>query len=300
MSYIMKVIMGPASDMLEALAHKLEISYIPLEMRIFPDGEVCPRILQTGDYERVYLFNQLDYRNFDPNKYILNYYLMVKTLSDIGIKRIELIMPYLPYGRQDRSFRLGEPFSLRYILELFSKSGVSRIYTLMAHIPRLTEIIGITEGMRVVNISVVDAVVDYINSLNFDNPLIVGPDCESEKWADAISHSLGTEHVALDKNRDINTGEVKTRGSIPNLRGRQVVIVDDIISTGRTVENAIHLINKKNPDSIHVIAIHGIFTSGAIDRLSKYNVPIITSNTIHNPFSKIPIENIITRAIKKW
>ncbi|HHN81263.1 MAG TPA: ribose-phosphate pyrophosphokinase [Methanomicrobia archaeon] len=296
----MRAIMGPSSDILEKLAKDLEIPYVPLEMRMFPDGEVCPRITNVEDYDRVYLFNRADYRTFDPNRYLIEFYLMAKTLEDMGIKRIEIIMPYMPYARQDKVFRLGEPFSLQYVLEFFAQSGVSRMYTLMAHITRLSEIMDITKGMRVVNISVVDAIVSYVRRLNLDNPYVVGPDTESEKWADAISHKLDAEYTVLDKTRDINTGEVRTKGPLPNLTGRQVVIVDDIVSTGKTIENAVKLTREKRPDSIHVVVVHGIFSGNAIDRLSKYDINIATSNTIYNPFSTICVEDLITRAIKKW
>jgi ribose-phosphate pyrophosphokinase len=87
---------------------------------------------------------------------------------------------------------------------------------------------------------------------------------------------------------------------LPQLTGRDVLVIDDIISTGRTIENAVKIIKAHNPASIHVVAVHGIFSNNAIERLSRYNVSIATSNTINNPFSKICVESTIARAIKKW
>ncbi|MHC1604398.1 MAG: ribose-phosphate diphosphokinase [Candidatus Methanofastidiosia archaeon] len=296
----MRVIIGPKSELLETLAKKLEIPKISCEMRVFPDGEVCPRIPEIQEFDKAYVVNQMDYSKFDPNKYLMEYYFMIKTLEDLDIKKKDVILPYLPYGRQDKVFRLGEPFSLRYILEMFSKNSVSRIYTLMAHLTRLSDIIDITEGLRVVNISLMDSVADYLRGLKLSNPLIVGPDWESERWAVEISQKFETDYIFLDKRRDVNTGEITTRGDIPNLAGRDVVIVDDIISTGKTIENAVKLIQEKKPEAIYVVAVHGIFSNNAIERLSKYNIKIVTSNTIKNPFAKINIGNILARAIKKW
>lgn len=292
--------MGPKSEIISYLAEKMDIPYIPLEMRYFPDKEVCPRITEEVEkYERVFLFNQLDYKHFSPNRYIMEFYFMTNLLKDMGVDHIDLVMPYLPYGRQDKSFRLGEPFSLKYVLEMFSCVGVSRLYTLMAHIARLTDILE-SKNMRVVNLSAMDPITNYVKSLDLNRPFFVGPDKESTKWVDQIAERLDADFTVFEKDRDIYTGEVKMSGELPNLTGRDVVIVDDIISTGGTVENAVNLINEKNPRFIHVVAMHGIFSGNSIERLSKYNLDIITSNTIINPFSKIGLENVLVRAIKKW
>lgn len=296
----MRAIIGPKSDIITRLAENMAIPYIPLDMRKFPDREVCPRITEElGEYERVFLFNQLDCKDFYPNRYIMEYYFMIQLLKDMGVDHIDIIIPYLPYGRQDKSFRLGEPYSLKYLLELFSMSGVSRLYTLMAHISRMSDILE-SKSMRIVNLSAMDPITDYIQDLKLDHPHIVGPDSESAKWVDQVAERLGTDFTVFDKERDINTGEIKMLGDVPNISGRDVVILDDIISTGQTVEKAIRIINKKNPRYIYIIAMHGIFSDNSIERLANYNLEIITSNSIVNPFSKISVENVLVRAIKKW
>ena len=297
---VMRAIVGPNSELLEKIAADLEIPHIPMEMRVFPDGEACPRISSVEGYEVAYLFNQLDYMSFNPNRYLMEYYLAAKSLVDVGITRIDAIMPYLPYGRQDKTFRQGEPYSLKYVLEFLSEAGISRLYTLMAHIPRLSDIMGRERRMRVVNISVMDAITAYVQNLALDEPYVVGPDNESEKWAASIADRLHTDFASFDKKRDVYTGDVRTKGELPQLTGRDVLVIDDIISTGRTIENAVKIIKAHNPASIHVVAVHGIFSNNAIERLSRYNVSIATSNTINNPFSKICVESTIARAIKKW
>lgn len=254
---------------------------------------------EVEGYERIFLFNRLNYDNFYPNRYILEYYFMISLLKDMGVDHYEIIMPYLPYGRQDKRFRLGEPFSLKYILQLFSEAGVSRLYTLMAHISRLSGILE-SKKMRVINLSAMDPIADHINKIKLSHPFIVGPDEESAKWVDQIAERLDADFTVFEKHRDINTGEVRMKGDVPDLSGRDVIILDDIISTGQTVENAVKILNESNPKYIHVIAMHGIFSNNAIERLSRYNLDIITSNTIVNPFTKIGVENIIARAIKKW
>jgi len=295
----MRVIMGPESSMLRNLSEKMELPYVPIEFRTFPDGEVCPRIPQIDGYSHVYIFNRLDYATFYPNRHLMEYYFLDRALEDMGIERRDMIMPYLPYGRQDKMFRLGEPFSLRYILELFASSGVSRIYTLMAHIPRLSGIVE-NKNMRVVNINVRDKLTEYISSIRSSNPFIIGPDGESRRWVEDISSKMGVDYAVLDKRRDFSTDDVRTTGDIPSLNGKDVYIVDDILSTGKTVENAIRMVQEKNPASINVVAVHGIFSNGAIDMLSKYDISLVTSNTIKNPFSSLKMEDIISRAIKKW
>jgi len=296
----MRAIVGPDTELLEKLSKDLEVQHIPIEMRVFPDGEACPRISSIEGVDVAYLFNQLEYSNFNPNRYLMEYYFAAKSLVDMDVSRIDAIIPYLPYGRQDKSFRHGEPFLLKYVLELLSEAGISRLYTLMAHIPRLSDIMDREKRMRVVNLSVMDAIAAHVQNLALDDPFVIGPDNESEKWADAIATRLETDYVFFDKKRDVYTGEVRTTGELPSLTGRDVLVIDDIISTGRTIENAVKIIKAYNPGSIHVIAVHGIFSSNAIERLAKYNISIVTSNTINNPFSKICIEGTIARAIKKW
>ena len=211
----MRAIMGPKSEVITGLAEKMGIDYVPLEMRVFPDGEVCPRITEEVEgYERVFLFNRLNYDCFFPNRYLLEYYFMINLLKDMGVDHFEIVMPYLPYGRQDKSFRLGEPFSLKYVLEMFSSAGVSRLYTLMAHISRLSGILD-SKNMRIVNLSAIDPIMNHINELKLNRPFIVGPDEESTKWVDQIAERIDTDFTIFEKRRDVYTGEVRMSGDVP-------------------------------------------------------------------------------------
>jgi len=284
-------LVGPKTDFCSTLAHHLKCDLVEMERRRFPDGEINPRILKAP--KEVILVNTLSSLNFDPNKYLLEYIFSIKNLKEQGTEKIVLIMPYLPYSRQDEVFRKGESFTSKYILEIFKDLGIKDIFAVTFHLHR-QRTADLVEGITLHDVSGVDALRDYLTSYKLENPLVVAPDEEAEKWAQRVAEPFNADVAVLEKKRDTTTGEIETTGKIPE--GRNVIIADDMISTGGTIKKALDICKTFKSKKVIVCAVHGIFSKPITwDK----DVEVITTNTIENPYAKVDVTPLIAEVLSQ-
>lgn len=279
-------LVGPKTELCLNLAHHLQTDFVEMKRRRFPDGELNPRIVEAP--EEVLLVNTLESADLDLNRYILEYIFSVKNLRERGTERIVLVMPYLPYSRQDAVFRKGESFTSKYVLELFRDVGIEDIFAVTFHLHRQRTALPV-EGMTLHDISGVKALGEYIK-WKVESPLCVAPDEEAEKWAQQMAEIVSGDVVTLKKKRDLTTGAVRTSGEIPE--GKNVIIVDDMISTGGTVLNAVEICRKYRAEHITVCAVHGLFS-----RPVKWDVDVITTNTIENPYARVDVAPYVAEVL---
>lgn len=284
-------LVGPRTEFCLTLARRLQCDFVEMDRRTFPDGEINPRILKAP--KEVILVNTLSSLDFDPNKYLLEYIFSVKNLKEQGTEKIVLVMPYLPYSRQDEVFREGESFTSKYILEIFRNLGINHIFAVTFHLHR-QRTADLVEGITLHDVSGVDALRDYLTSYNLENPLVVAPDEEAEKWAKRVAEPFKADVAVLQKKRDTATGEIETTGKIPE--GRNVIIADDMISTGDTIKKALDICRAFKSKKVIVCAVHGIFSSPITwDR----DIEVITTNTIENPYAKVDVTPLIAEVLSQ-
>lgn len=280
----MKVV-GPKTDFCLNLAHSLQYDFVEMDRRVFPDGEINPRIMEAP--KEVILVNTLSSHCFDPNRYIMEYIFSIKNLKERGTELIILVMPYLPYSRQDAVFREGESFTSKYLLEIFKYLGIKDIFAVTFHLHR-QRAVNLIEGITLFDVSGIDALRDYITP--GEDPLFLAPDGEAEKWARKMAEPFQGEVAVLQKRRDTATGTIETCGEIPERRN--VIIVDDMISTGGTILKALEVCTQVKSRAVTVAAVHGIFS-----RSVHWDVPLITTNTVENPYAKVDVAPYIAKAI---
>ncbi|MBU7047130.1 MAG: ribose-phosphate pyrophosphokinase [Theionarchaea archaeon] len=280
----MKVV-GPKTDFCLNLAHSLQYDFVEMDRRVFPDGEINPRIMEAP--KEVILVNTLSSHCFDPNRYIMEYIFSIKNLKERGTELIILVMPYLPYSRQDAVFREGESFTSKYLLEIFKYLGIKDIFAVTFHLHR-QRAVNLIEGITLFDVSGIDALRDYITP--GEDPLFLAPDGEAEKWARKMAEPFQGEVAVLQKRRDTATGAIETCGEIPERRN--VIIVDDMISTGGTILKALEVCTQVKSRTVTVAAVHGIFS-----RSVHWDVPLITTNTVENPYAKVDVAPYIAKAI---
>ncbi len=280
-------LVGPKTAFCVNLAHHTRCDFVEMDRRVFPDGEINPRILEAP--KEVILVNMLSSSHFDPNKYLLEYMFAIKNLKERGTETIVLVMPYLPYSRQDAIFRKGESFTSKYVLEIFNGLGVTDIFSVTYHLHR-QRAVNLVKGIDLHGISGADALGDYLNQCNLASPLCVAPDEEAEQWAERVAEILKGDTAVLEKRRDTTTGEIETSGRIPEKR--TIIIVDDMISTGKTIQNAIKICRQFKAVAITVCAVHGIFSQPV-----AWDVPVITTNTIENPYATVDVTPLIAECI---
>lgn len=277
----------------DELAKELGCGFMPMERRIFPDGEVCPRIV--GKPEGMAILAGRMKLPIDPNSYLAEMLLAANSLRNMGCE-VWLVMPYFIYSRQDRSFREGEPLSAKDVLELFIRSGVSRFFTVSSHADRDKPMLSFS-AVPAHNIDGYSLLGERIRQFKLANPLVIGADMGVDFAARKVAESLGCSSCSFSKDRSIEDGSVKTTGII-DVKGKDVVVVDDIISSGGTMVNAAKMARDAGASSVTVAAVH-LTRQEAIDRLRPITDNLIATDTIETPVSRVSVAKRIADEIKE-
>ncbi|MBI2075963.1 MAG: ribose-phosphate diphosphokinase [Candidatus Aenigmarchaeota archaeon] len=277
----------------ESLAKLLNCKTADIEKRTFPDWEVCPRILSEvkDDYAIVAERMMLPMK---PNGYFIEILLLVKNLKSMGVEKIDVVMPYFVYSRQDAVFRKGEPFSAKFVLEMLADAGATRFFTVSSHADRDKDMISFSP-IPAYNINGFECIGDYLKGLDFPNPVIVGPDSGAETFVNTVAKKVRAEKAFFEKERDLETGKVTMRADA-DFHGKEIILIDDIVSSGSTMVSAIDICKKAGAKKIFCAVAHIVSQTG-IEAISPLVDKFVACNTIHSEISVIPVEGAIAEKI---
>ena len=262
-----------------------------LETRRFPDGETYMRLLDDVNGRSVVLVCTLD----RPDEKTMRLLFAAHAARDLGAARIGLVAPYLAYMRQDKRFQPGEAITSIAYGKLVS-SAVDWIVTVDPHLHRrasLSEVYSIPATVC----HAAPKLSAWIRE-QLPNALVVGPDVESAQWVRAVSTDAGVPYVVLEKTR---RGDRDVEIKFPDLeqwRSRTPVLVDDIISSGRTMEVAIRQLVALGFVAPVVLGVHGLFADDAFERLQAAGASrIVTTNSVPHVSSAVDLSDVMTSAI---
>jgi len=284
----------PQENLAKTLAKKMGYELGSLTFRHFPDGESYIKINSNVKNKKVILLCGLE----KADEKIMALMFFTQTAKELGALEIGLVAPYLGYMRMDKRFNEGEAITSNIFAKFLSKE-INYLITIDPHLHRhksLEEIYSITCQ----TLHAKDAIAVWIKE-NIANPLLIGPDEESEQWVKKIAEKSGAPFVILQK---IRRGDKEVEISIPQIAKYQnhtPVLIDDIISTAKTmIETVKHLKNLKTKAPI-CIAIHAVFSGDAFAELQKSGAEkIFSCNTIAHPSNAIDIAPILIEAIKSY
>lgn len=282
------------------LAKELNAKYSKTTIDMFPDGDLYLKFNTELKKEIVVIVET--YQNHNKPKGSSNYslyasYFAGKTAKKLGAKKVILVCPYLAFMRQDKMFNYGEAINAQIMAEMLSNS-FDKIITIDPHLHRIKKMKDVFTN-QAKNLTANNTIAQYIKK-NFSskNLLIMGPDWESYQWADEISKSIGVKDTVLEKDRHTTRHvDVKLKEKI-DLKGKTIVIVDDIISTGNTMIKAAIKSKKLGAKKIIAIGVHGVFVENAVKKMEKHFDKIITVNTIIHKTNKIDIIPEIVKELK--
>lgn len=276
------------SHISQKIAKKLgDKEHSKLKTEEFPDGE-----LHSKFEKNVRLKNRevLLVQSFcgNPNDKIVETLFAAQSAKKRGAKQVKLLALYFPYFRQDKEFEKGEIVSIEMMSKLFD--FFERIYAVEPHLHRIDNIQDVMKNAKRIEISPILA--DQIKKWKLEKPIFIGPDDESYQWARTVAEKLGARSTILSKKRKGDRDvKIELKNSII-LEDSPVVIIDDIVSTGKTMLETVKKIRKREPSQIYIVAIHGIFAdSKTLKELKKY-AKVISTNTIPSEQSKIDISDI--------
>lgn len=284
------VIAGTSSeDLARRLARKLKANIVKTEVRVFPDGE--SKITLSGRLTKEVVIVQSIYPPVDTN---LIHALALITKARENSKNVTVVVPYMGYARQDREFLPGEITTMKVLARLFKGTGASRLIVIDIH-----SITGLRYfKIKSKNISAIPELVKYFKRMKLKDPVVVSPDQGGKHRAKQFAQDFNSEYIVLTKKRDRKTGKVEIKTEQANVAGRDLIIVDDMISTGGSIIKAAQFLKKHKCKRVFVACTHALLMNNAEEKIQNSGVSkIVSTNTIPGKTSVVDISGIIAKAI---
>ena len=282
---------GASKDLAKRLARRLKAVYIETETKIFPDGE-SKITLRKIPKKSIILVVQSTYPPVDTNLLqVLSIISQVRKISS----RTFAIMPYMGYARQDKQFLSGEVITMSVVAKMLQSAGTKKVIVVDIHSDTALNHFNIPTE----NVSAVPELVNYFKKLNLKNPLVVSPDMGGSSRSKKFASLLKTDFIVLKKHRDRKTGRVSIQTAKVDVQGKDLIIVDDIISTGGSVIKAAQFLKKQKCKRVFVACTHGLLVDDAEKKIRKAGVSrIISTNTIPGNTSKVDVSGILVKSVQ--
>ncbi len=312
----MKIFSGSSNKPLaEKTARDLGVEISPLEIFVFPDGERRIRVVDIVVDEKTVVFQST---STPPDQNYMELFFIVDALKRSGASMVTAVIPYLGYERQDHIFRDGEAVSLEVIVQALQRVGVDKLVAFDLHSIKVPELFTIP----VLHLSALDLFAQKIRESLIINPpageaghkssedfVLVSPDMGGIRRIKMLSETLGNmPYATIEKNRDLETGDIKDSSVEGDVAGKTAIIVDDMISTGRTIIAAEKILLENGTKNIFVFATHAVFSGSVTALLSNSKADkVYVTDTILIPKEKyfdklevISVSQTIAEGLKSW
>ena len=260
-------------------------------IRHFPDGETYVKVNSNVYGKDAIVVCSLHH----PDNKILPLYFLAKTLKEFQASSVTLVAPYLAYMRQDKRFTDGECISSQLFAKLIS-GFIDKLITIDPHLHRRSSL----DEIYSIHSSVLHAsplVSKWIKE-NIKNPVLIGPDSESEQWVSKVAVDSDAPFIILEKKRKVDRKVEISVPMVKNFTNHTPVLVDDIISTANTMIETVGHLKLAGMKAPVCIGIHPVMASRAYDRLIKAGAErIISCNSIAHPTNEIKIDELIADEI---
>jgi len=293
----------------KTIAQELSIPFYEIETKVFRDTEMLVRLpvekldISKPPMEELEGMDVIYVQSTAPaqSQHLIELFLTVENIKRREAKKLILVVPYLAHARQDKEFVRGEAISNQVIGKIMKNLGVDYLLTVDVHFNRE---VGeyIYEGINAYNVTAAGALARYIrDELGIISPKIIIPDYGHKPIAEFITPILGDD---ITFGRKVRKGESKVTIVFPekeDLKGRTVVIFDDMISTGTTSVATAENLKRSNASKIVLAVTHTLYMNNARDKLLRAGIDkIVATDTIPKEDSIISVAPIIADAIVRW
>ena len=294
MSSTLIIVDGPASPKLtERVADAMGVPSLKLEYKVFPDGETCIRFPDSVAGKEVAVIQSC----YPPqNKNLVDLLLILDAARDMGAKQTAAVVPYFAYVRQDNSYRNGEAISARTVARLVEATGTRHFLTVDMPSNKALRFFTIHSE----NLTCMTVMAKYLKEMGLSNPYVLAPDDGAISLAQTASTTIGTEYAWFEKSRDKITGNVSTSGKDVNLTDRDAIVVDDVISTGKTVANAAQIAKRQGAKRVIAACAHLLLTGDAELTLKSAGVDqVVGTDSVELRSCPVSIAPVLAEALRR-
>ena len=297
----LKIFSGRSNPILaKKIADSLDQNLGEITIKTFADGELWIKFEENIRGTDVFIIQPTN----SPGDNIIELALLIDAAVRASAKTVTAVIPYFGYGRQDRKDNPRVPISSRVMVDMVTATGANRIITMDLHSTQIQGFATIPFDHLYSRMVLLDAIRDL--ALNPDNSVVLSPDVGSARMSQAYAKRLGMHFALIDKRRYApNKAEIVHL--IGDLKGKDVLIIDDMIDTAGTTVNAANAAKENGANSVTAIATHALLSGPAIERIKKSAIgKIIVTDTLSIPDEKkienmeiVTVANVFGEAIKR-
>jgi ribose-phosphate pyrophosphokinase len=282
----------------EKVAEQLGVPLCDVTLDRFADGEIQCKINENVRGVDIFIIQSTQ----PPAENLFELLILLDACFLASAERITVVTPYYGYARQDRKDQPRVPITAKLVAKLLEVAGTNRILTMDLH---STQIQGFFD-IQADNLFAAPVIMDYIKHMDTKNLMIVSPDIGSTKVGRAFAKRLDVDLAIVDKRRS-EKDNVEVMNVIGDVRGRDVIILDDMITTGGTLVKAARAVQEKGANSVMACATHAVFAGDACRLIMESPIrEVVVTNTV--PFDRfgecpkvkmLDVSGLIAEAIKR-
>jgi ribose-phosphate pyrophosphokinase len=296
---IVKVFSGTANPSLaQAICKSINTEVGQCTIRPFPDGETFVKIEENVRGEDVFIVQPT---SPPTNHNLMELFIMIDAMKRASATRINAVLPFYGYARQDRKDQPRVPITAKLVANLLVAAGANRILTMDLHAQQIQGFFDIP----VDHLYAAPVMYEYLKKKSLKDLVVVSPDVGGLKMAHAYSQTLGAGLAIVAKRRK-SALEVESMAVIGDIKGMNVLLVDDLTETAGTLTTAAALLKKKGAKSIMACVSHAILNEIGIERLKKSVIDeLITTDTVSRPaidgvkVTTLSVAGLLGEAIKR-
>lgn len=270
----LKIFTGNANpDLAKEIAQILRVNVGDAVVNTFSDGEIQVKINESVRGADVFVVQPLSY---PANDHIMELLIMLDALKRASAWRITAVIPYYGYARQDRKIRARDPITAKLIADIISTAGAHRVLTMDLHAGQIQGFF----NFPVDHLLAVPILADYFRKKEIEDLVVVSPDLGGVTRARELANRLNASIAIIDKRRpEPNVAEVMN--IIGNVKGKTVIIIDDIIDTAGTITLGAEALLERGAKEVFACCTHPVLSGPAIERLRKSEIKeVVVTNTI--------------------
>jgi len=282
-------------ELAEQIAKCLDVQLGKIRIETFPDGEIGVQILENVRGRDVFVLQTIARQ---PNLYLMEVLIIVDALKRASAHSINVVIPYFGYARQDRKDKGRVPITAKLVANLLEKAGATRVLTMDLHAEQIQGFFDIP----VDNLFARPLLIEAVKALKLSSLVVVAPDVGSVKLARAFAESLKVEYAIVDKRR-VNAKQVEGNALIGEVAGKDVVLVDDICSTGETLRTAALVCLKAGAKRIFAAVTHELlagkaFEESAIEKMFVTNTVPLPQGISFKRIETVSVASLFAKAIE--